>query len=250
MPRLDVPELVVPDLSWPMVQSRINQYWVAREAPHISVMAKTRTGKSYLVRHGLLPLCKNDRVLIIDVKGNDPTLAGLGQPVREIPGRLHSMRQLVRGRKPEDNWFRLVTYKGPKNREAAREQVTKAFERVIDEGDWVVVIDELRAVTDPQSPGLHLKPYYEEFILRGGSNGVATISCSQEPRWCPGSFYTQSNFYFFSRIEDEAAQKRISEVGSMKALLPHIQKIKRRHWLYMDDMEDSGDRFWARTMVI
>jgi hypothetical protein len=212
-------------------------------------MAQTRAGKSFLVRHGLLPLCKWDRVLIIDVKGNDRTLNGLGKPVREIPGRLHSMKQLLRDKKPEDNWFRLITYKGPKNVEQARDQVSEAFERVMREGDWVVIIDELRAITDPQSPGLHLKPYYEEFILRGGSNGVATVSCSQEPRWCPGSFYTQSNFFFFSRIEDDAAQKRLSEVGSAKALMPHITSIARRWWLYMDNMNDTGERFWAKTTV-
>jgi hypothetical protein len=243
------PQLVIPEMGWPVVQSRVNQFWAARDAPHISIMAQTRAGKSYLVRHGLLPLCKWDRVLIIDVKGNDRTLNGLGKPVREIPGRLHSMKQLLRDKKPEDNWFRLITYKGPKNVQQARDQVSEAFERVMHEGDWVVIIDELRAITDPQSPGLHLKPYYEEFILRGGSNGVATVSCSQEPRWCPGSFYTQSNFFFFSRIEDDAAQKRLSEVGSAKALMPHITSIARRWWLYMDNMNDTGERFWAKTTV-
>lgn len=209
-------------------------------------MAQTRAGKTYLVRHGILPLCKWDRVCIVDVKGDDRTMAGLAKPVRRLPGKMSSVRQMLRDERPGDNWYRLVTYDDVG---AAREQVHEAFERIYSEGDWVVVIDELRAVTDTQPPGMHLRPDWERFILRGGSRGVATVNLSQEPRWCPGSFYTQSNFYFFSRIEDEAAHKRISEVGSAKALIPHLQTVQRRHWIYMDNMEDSGDRFWAKTTV-
>jgi hypothetical protein len=213
-------------------------------------MAQTRAGKSYLVRHGLLPLCRNDRVLFIDVKGNDPTLAGLGNPVAKIPSKLGGLKGLLRKPEPEEHWYRLRVHKGPRNREAARAQVTEAFERVLREGDWVVILDELRAITDPQYPGLHLKPYYEEFILRGGSNGISTVSCSQEPRWCPGAFYTQQNFTFLSRLEDLASQKRLSEIGSTRQLVPHVTKIARHNWLYMDNMDDSGDRFWARTKVV
>jgi hypothetical protein len=32
-------------------------------------------------------------------------------------------------------------------------------------------------------------------------------------------------------------------------LMPHITSIARRWWLYMDNMSDSGDRFWAKTTV-
>jgi hypothetical protein len=242
--------LHIPTQRWEVVQSRLNQYWTAREAPHISIMAQTRAGKSYLVTRGIMPLCRNDRVLMIDVKGNDRTTSGWGKPVRELPTKAtQSIHQLWRGPKPEDHWFRLVTYAGPQNTERSRDQVRRALDRVLSEGDWVVYIDELRAVTDPSSPGLHLKPYYEEIILRGGSKGIASISLSQEPRWCPGAFYTQSNFYFFSRLEDEQTHKRISEVGSAKQLIPHIRTVPRRTWLYMDNMDDLGDRYWAKTTV-
>lgn len=243
------PELYVPNLHWNVVRSRIHEYWDARSAPHISIMAKTRAGKSYLIRHGILPLARYDRVLIIDVKHNDETLMGLGKPVTRMPTKMRSWKSAIREEEPEENWYRLLPPKGVRNAARARGIVGEAFERVMREGDWIVVIDELRAVTDPAHPGLHLKPFYEEFILRGGSNGIATISASQEPRWCPGCFYTQSNAMFFSRIEDQAAQKRLTEVGSQKQLMEHVQSIQNRWWLYMDDYDETGERFWARTTV-
>ena len=199
--------LTIPQVDWLTIRGRINRYWEAREAPHISIMAQTRAGKTYLVRHGLLPLTKWDRVLILDFKGDDPTMRGLGRPVREIPGKLRSLAQLTRDKEPGENWFRLVAHK---NFDEARDQIGTALERVYDEGDWVVVTDELRALTDTQPPGLRLRWLWERMILRGGSRGLATVNLSQEPRWCPGSFYTQSNFYFFSRLEDEATHKRIA----------------------------------------
>lgn len=242
--------LTIPRLHWYVIRDRINEYWAARDAPHMSVMAQTRAGKSYLVTRGLMPLVQNDRVLFIDVKGNDPTTRNFGRPVSEIPSSTRrSLRHLIRGPEPGEHHYRLVTWHGPENTGRARDQVRTALDRVLSEGDWVVVFDELRAITDPQAPGLHLKPYYEEIILRGGSRGIASVSLSQEPRWCPGAFYTQSNFYFFSRLEDGATHKRLAEVGSAKELIPHIQQIPRKHFLYMDNMDDSGDRFWAQTKV-
>lgn len=248
--RVALPEINVPELSWPVVQARLSEHWEARDAPHISIMAQTRAGKSFLVTRGIMPLCRNDRVLFVDVKGNDPTTRSWGRPVTALPSRYYrSFRTIVHGPEPEEHWYRLKVHTGPANNLRARDQVKRAFDQILAEGDWVIVFDELRSITDPASPGLHLKPYYEEFILRGGSKGIATVSLSQEPRWCPGSFYTQSNFYFFSKIEDEATHKRLAEVGSTKAIIPHIQSIPRRTWLYMDNMDDDGSRFWAKTKV-
>lgn len=241
----------IPDVDWSVVESRLSEYWHALEAPHMSIMAATRSGKSFLVTRGIMPLVRNDRVLFIDAKGGkDKTTRTWGKPITALPNKFYrSWRSIIHGPEPEEHWYRMVIHSGPKNAARAQDQVRRAFDQILDEGDWILVFDELRVITDPSYPGLHLKNYYEEFILRGGSRGIATISLSQEPRWCPGAFYTQSNFYFFSRMEDEATHKRLAEVGSSKILLPHIQKIPRHRFLYMDNMDESGDRFWAKTKV-
>lgn len=240
-----VRELVIPDMPWEAVRSRVHEYWEAREAPHHTVMGQTRSGKSFLVRHGILPLCKLDKVLIIDAKGNDKTLEGLGRPVTAIPRWQRTVRQMIREERPGDNWFRLIVQRG---QSAGHDQVGEAIEQVYQEGDWIVVVDELRHLVDREYPGLNLKPQWEELMLRGGSRGISLINLSQEPKWLPSSYYTQASFYWISRIEDEAVQKRVTEIGSSRALLPHLQTVPKRRWLYMDNLED--DRFFARTMVV
>ena len=238
-------ELIIPSVPWPVIQHRINSLWVIRDAPHHSIMGQTRSGKSYLTRYGILATCPWDKVLFIDGKGDDRTIMGWGKVVNRFPTKaMRSARQLMRDDAAGENHFRLVT---SRDWSQAREQVGHALERVMDEGDWVVVVDELRYITDTRAPGLNLAPQWEAIVLRGGGRGVGLVNLTQEPRWVRGSFYTQSSFYWFSRVEDEAAQKRIAEVGSSRSLLDQLATIPRRTWIYMDNLED--DRFWAMTRV-
>lgn len=238
-------ELDIPEVPWATIQSRLASKWVIVDAPHHSIMGQTRSGKSYLTRHGILKVCEWDRVLFIDGKGDDPTISGLGRVVSRFPSKLsRSRQQLFRDDERQGNWFRLVT---SMDWNVARDQVGEALTRVMQEGNWVVVIDELRYITDTRAPGLNLAPQWEAIVLRGGSKGVGLVNLTQEPRWVRGSFYTQGSFYWFSRVEDEAAQKRISEIGSSRALLEKLASIPRRSWIYMDNLDD--ERFWAMTRV-
>lgn len=241
----DAENLIIPKMSWPVIRSRLMRYWDVRDAPHHSVIGQTRSGKSFLTRYGILETCVWDRVLLLDGKGDDKTLEGMGRVVSRFPARMsRSTHKLMKDDERRGNWFRLVT---SRDWDVARDQAQEALERCMDEGDWIVVVDELRYVTDPRNPGLNLGPYWEQIVLRGGSRGVGLVNLTQEPRWVRGSFYTQSSFYWFSRVEDELAQKRISEVGSSRALLGHLAQIPRRHFIYMDNLED--DRFWALVQV-
>lgn len=246
-PRLS-DELEIPVVPWALIRTRLQRFWNAREAPHHSVIGQTRSGKSYLTRHGILDVCQNDRVLFIDCKGDDATLDGLGHVVDRMPSKaLMRQREFLKDNrrpKPRRHWYRLVT---DPDWDVAREQVREALESVFSQGDWVIVVDEARYITDAREPGLGLRGLWEQITLRGGSRGLAMVTLTQEPRWVPGSFYTQSAFYWFSRVEDEAAQKRISEVGSSRALIDFLRRIPRRWWVYMDNLED--ERFWALTSV-
>lgn len=238
-------DLHIPEVPWDHVRARVRRLWVANEAPHHSLIGQTRSGKTYLIVEGLLPMAKWDRVLIIDMKdGSDPALQ-IGKPVQRLPSKgYRAVRDMVRENKAEQNWFRLIA---SPDWAVATEQVGEALDMVYEMGDWVVVIDELRGVTDSRPPGINLAPQWERLMMRGGSRGISMINATQEPRFVKHSFYTQASFGWLSRVEDELSQKRIAEIGSSRALLPHLSRIQKRNWIFMDNEEQ--DRYWARTMV-
>lgn len=241
----DAPKLVIPVVPWHQIELRIRKHWVVRKNPHHSIIGQTGSGKSHLTRYGILATCEYDRVLFLDFKGDDETLRGFGHVVDHFPSKpMRSARKLMQEGRVGENWFRLVT---SRRWDVAKDQVGEALERVMDEGDWIVVVDELRVTTDTREPGLNLAPQWEAIVLRGRSRGVGLVNSTQEPRWVRGSFYTQSQFYWISNVEDEAAQKRIAEIGSSRALLDYLPHIPPLWWIYTDKLD--GTRFWALTQA-
>ena len=236
--RSDTP-LAVEHRPWEEVIRRIDRLWVPDSAPHHSVVGQTRSGKSYLITRGLLPLVARDNVLTIDCKGGDKTLMGAcGKPVHRIPGRT---RKLSSEQKPKENWFHLLV---KDSRAEAQQQVYEALEQVYREGDWVVVVDETRALTDPSnqrsSPGLGMGPQLDRLWLRGGGRGITLIAGTQAPRFVPSAFYDQPSFVWISRIRDRRAHERVMEIGSLtREHIPVIAGIRKREWLVMDDEEDE-----------
>jgi hypothetical protein len=236
-------ELVsIPSKSWDEVIARVNKLWVPEFAPHHSIVGQNGAGKSHLIVHGLLPLCEDDKVLIIDNKGDDKVLLEAGaRPVKMIPREMR--RAAFDDGKPKSAWYRLVVYDDIGK---AQDQVGRALEQVYREGSWVVVLDETRALSDPRSPGLGLQPQLDRLWLRGRSRNISVIASTQAPRWVPSSFYDQCQFVWCSRIRDERAHQRIMEIGSMtRAHIPHIARIRKRRWLYMDDEDE--DTWMAET---
>jgi hypothetical protein len=225
------------------VLRRVDRLWVPKQAPHHSIMGQQGSGKSYLITRGLLPLVARNNVLTIDSKGGDETLLGnCGRIVKNLPGRT---RKLSTERKPKENWYHLIV---SENRGEAREQVANALDLIYKEGDWTVVIDETRAISDPRSPGLGLQPLLDRLWLRGRSRGINVIAGTQAPRWVPTSFYDQCNFVWCSRIRDQRAHQRVMEIGSMtRDHIPVLAAIRKRQWLFMDDEEDET---WAALTTL
>lgn len=236
------PEAKIPHLSWDVVAKELDGMWAFDNAPHHSIIGLTGSGKSYLATRGILPLVEHDKVLIIDNKGDDPTLRGIGKPVKQLPHPTvvkWKMRQ--RDRKPRDLWYRLVV---TDDWTAARIQVKDAIERVWNDQRWVVVLDETRSLTDPREPGLRLRAYCELIWTKGRSRQVPLIAMTQAPSWVPASFYDQPSFVWIGRINDEDKQKRLREIGGLsRAHLPVIQNLKKRQFLLV---AEGGD-FMAIT---
>lgn len=232
----DWEQISIPTRSWAAVQRRVDELWKPEFAPHHSIMGQNGSGKTHLIVHGLLPLCTDDKVLIIDNKGDDPVINAAGaKRVRHIPRNLR--RATMDDGKPKSGWYQLVVYDDTPR---AQDQVGNALRQIYAEGNWVVVVDETRAVSDPRSPGLGLQPELDRLWLRGRSRHISVIASTQAPRWVPSSFYDQCQFVWCSRIRDERAHQRIQEIGSMtRAHIPHIARVRKRRWLYMDDEDED-----------
>jgi len=188
-----------------------------------------------MIVNGLLPLCLHDNVAIFDSKGDDPVLNSSGaKSVRAIPKK---WRRTLDNNDAKDGWFRIKIYD---ETERAKDQVGRALDDIYAEGNWIVIIDETRAISDPRSPGLGLQPALDRMWLRGRSRRISVVAATQAPRWVPSSFYDQCQFVWTSRIRDEKAHARIMEIGSMtRAHIPHIASVRKRRWIYMDDEEDE-----------
>jgi hypothetical protein len=228
-------DVTIPTKNWQEVQARVDKLWQPQFAPHHSILGQNGAGKSHLIVHGILPLCQHDNVAIFDSKGDDPVLMASGaRAVRKLPSRL---RRSLDNDNPKDGWYRIVIADDVGR---AREQVGLAFERIYSEGNWIVVVDETRAISDPRSPGLGLQPLLDRMWLRGRSRNICVVAATQAPRWVPSSFYDQCQFVWSSRIRDERAHQRIMEIGSMtRAHIPHIAAVRKRRWIYMDDEEEE-----------
>lgn len=236
----------IPRVHWSSVHSRVGRLWIPGDAPHHSIVAQTRGGKSYLIGEGILKHKETENVLIIDVKGDDPTYEKIGEAVTAIPSRFsRTFNDWLSEGKPREHWYRLIVHE---DWGKARAQVGRALEQVYQEHEWTVVLDETRALTDPRAPGLNLGPMVEQLWLRGGSKKVSVVAATQGPRWVPRSFYEQAQFHWIGCVEDEDSQKRLREIGGMER--HHLQIIKdlqKRHFVYTDRQED--ERFRAITMV-
>jgi len=161
-------------------------------------------------------------------------MASGARGVRKIPPK---WKRALDEDKEKDGWYRLNIYD---NIPQAQDQVGRALDQIYDEGDWVVILDETRAISDPRSPGLGLQPLLDRLWLRGRSRNISLIAATQAPRWVPSSFYDQCQFVWCSRIRDDKAHQRIMEIGSMtRAHIPHIASVRKRRWLYMDDEDDE-----------
>lgn len=230
---------------WPDVHNFVNKLWDPENTPHHSIVGLTGSGKSFLAVNGLLkPMCKDDRVLIVDVKRNDPLVSSIGRGVTEIPAKTWNTRK----REPYDNWFRLVVHDQfrREGRAKAQGQVFKALERVYHEGDWVVYLDELQDIGGTRQPNLGLSMHLDEVYRKGRSRRVSIVASTQAPRHVPTSFYDQCDFAWIGRITDEDKQKRLREIGGLaKDQLPLISTLKKRQWLLGAD----GGQHFLRTMV-
>lgn len=194
-------------------------------------------------------MIESENVLIVDVKGDDPTLTDVGKPVNRIPRRFgRTFGEWLSEGKPREHWYKLTVKEDWTD---ARKQVGEALDTCYREGNWTVVLDETRALTEPRPPSLNLGPMVEQMWLRGGSRKVCVVAATQGPRWVPRSFYEQAQFHWIGIVEDEDSQKRLREIGGMeRGHLNQLKTLPQHHFVYTDRQSDDGIRFRGITTVV
>lgn len=224
--------LNVPTVPFSTVAHRIDRLWDPFAMnPHHAIFGTTGSGKSHLIRHGILPLRPHARTLIVDVKADrDETWRGYGEPVTELPPAFAG-----EGDGPAGMRYRLIV-----NRADAKRQVRRALEQVRAEGHCIIVIDEARSVTEREQIGLG--SLVENLILEGRGLGITVIMGAQSTAWAVTAFKDQPAALWASRMRNAKQARALADIAGYdpRELAPVIRnEIPPRHWLYSDASESE-----------
>lgn len=237
MPAIAPPPDITPR-ALALVQGRMQTAWKAGLAPWQIIVGENGSGKTGLITRVIYPLCAYDRVLAIDVKGDDEMMQGYGKPVGHVTPGFNGD-----GEGPGRNWYRLVV--DPVNDKArAKFEVDHALKLALTEGHMVLVCDETRAITDNDE--LALRAPLEAAILRGRSRNLSGIMAAQATEYMVPSVRNQWAIAWLGPLKDDAVIKRALEISTLaKGYAPMIRDMPRRRWLYMD--KESGPPTMALT---
>lgn len=252
----------IPRAEWSAVLEWLDRRWHPGE--HLSIYGRTGSGKTYTIVHGLLPLWTRCRVLIIDVKHDQGTMAPVGHVVSrrpELSDRLSfKVREYVQGRESkawdrDPEWYKLQPQhhrwvpdrkQQTAHNDRVRSEIGRALDMAFHEGNWVIVVDDVVTVADSKPPNLDLADLLQRIWRDGRDRGVTMIAATQAPSYAPPAMYDQASFAIFSRMTDVRRQERLGEIAGnvdlIEAELPRLQ----RHEILIGDLEYDN---WVVTRV-
>jgi hypothetical protein len=224
------PKLAVPLVPFEQVQGRISRYWDPFERnSFMVVVGVTGSGKSHLIRHGILPMARYSRTVVIDVKDDrDSVWAGFGQTVDMLPAAFfrttNEDHQLV--------WRVLV------NKSNAQSQLREIFAQLRGEGHCVIVMDESRSITEREQMGLGSA--VENLITESRGLGTSIIMGAQSSAWAVSALKDQAACLWIGQTSGEERALDLAKMaGAGRALVPTITHIPPRRWLYRDNWEGA-----------
>lgn len=222
--------LAVPDVPFGKIQNRMARLWDPFERnPHISVYGISGSGKSHLIRWGILPLRHYSRTVIIDVKeGRDSVWSGYGKPVTELPAAFFQT-----GIEDAPMVWRVIV-----DRRNAQTQLRRIFDQIRNEGHCLVVVDESRSITEREQAGLG--SVVENLILEARGLGVSLIMGAQSTAWAVSALKDQPAAMFIGQCAGQDQAKALASLaGYGRELAEVIGRIPARTWLYRDLWEET-----------
>lgn len=204
----------VPAVAWEEIAGRIQRRILRPPEvnPHIVALAQTRSGKDYLIRHGILPVFPLARVVTLITKRgtSDPTWDGWGNVI--TPGELPSCFDLG-----EDGTPRYLISLTPGK--VTADQARRLLEQIAAEGEMILVIGDTAALTDPASRGgLGCEAILTHMMAEGAGIGLTVIACANSAAWAAAG------------IKDQAAAVLIGRAGGdMVGPFADIAGLPRRN---------------------
>lgn len=213
--------LIIPTVPFPRVSQRIAARCDPFEYnPHQGWFGMSRSGKSYMIRHGILPIFGMSRIVVMDVKpGGERTWQGYGNEIDELapgfgvgPDGTPHYHMLVRSKRQAEKFLKMISA----------------------EGSCVIVIDDSRKIT-ANHPDYALSGYVDQLLTIGAAIGITVIICANSTVWSTSSLRDQCGINWIGQIANEDERKRFLRfAGLPKELLPTLNALPPRHFLYSD----------------
>ncbi len=221
--------MIIPDIDFERVAGRVQRLWSPTERnPHHVVLGYTGSGKSHLIRFGLLPVVPLARVVVVDIKpGGEPVWDGWGEDTDHLaPGFGLNASGYPR--------YRIRLLPGY----AGKEQVRRILDQLGAEGEAILVIDDARKVTDRQAPGLGLGNTVEHLLLECRVIGLTVILGAGSVAWLPPSAKDQPGFAWLGYVGHTEQRDEFAKVASLdREARAVLDQIAPRQWLYADHHE-------------
>jgi hypothetical protein len=217
--------LAVPTVPFNRIQGRMDRLMDPFERNAVvGIFGITGSGKSHLMRYGILPMRTASRTVVIDVKeGRDSVWSGFGREVTQLPEEFFRS-----GTKEHPYTWRVVV-----DRSNAQAQLGRIFDQIRSEGHCVIVMDETRSITDREQTGLSSK--VENLITESRAVGVTMIMGAQSTAWAVSALKDQPACLFIGQTSNTKQAIALAEVaGYGRELAPVIRQIPARQWLYRD----------------
>ncbi len=227
-----------PRRPWSRVRAELAELW--HPGDHISIIAPTGYGKSYLGLRGLIPMRRH--VIVLDPKGGDDTLDRYGgRRITRAPTRFDLWRY-----GDERGGWKLRVNPDLRSARAVFDQTMRIGWRDSrrlrkDTGEGITYyVDETRILADK----LKMRDHLETLWIGGRSRGVSMVGATQAPRYVPSEFYDQPTFVAIGNVRDRVAVRRLAEIGGDTDLIQHV--VPRLSW---HEFLIVGPRYAVRTTM-
>jgi hypothetical protein len=201
------------------------------QGDHITLVGRTKSGKTTLAVGGLLPHFTWSVVMATKVK-DDKLYAPL-----EAQGFVMSANPALDAKRHPKIIFKPPLKGATK---ADKEQQAEMFRQVLGvafaEGGWAIYMDEVRYLSD----NMGLKTELETLWLQGRSLGITMIAATQNPVSIPRVAFDQVEHLFFWRQTERERVKQMadmagSEAATVKSVVP---RLPQHEALYVHPADD------------